>query len=265
MKRYCMIVALLGVVLVNPAKAEGEDSMSIGQRFHYETGFSEKGYKGERISWGEKVPLYKRYGGVPKVKLPEADFEGMSVEQAIGERRSERDFTDQSISLEMLGQVLLSADGITYSGAGYDFRAAPSGGALYPIEVYVIAGNVDSLADGLYHFQVSDSSLELIRKGDFRESAHKAANEQDAVGSSPVTIILTARFDRSTVKYADRGYRYIYIEAGAISENVYLQATSLGLGTVVVGAFNDDVLNGLLGIDGVNEAALLLMPLGFPR
>lgn len=265
MRYYCITIALLGVVLAAPVEAEQEDSMSIGQRFHYETSFGDKGYEGKNIGWGKSVPLYKKYEGAPKVKLPTAAFEGMSVENAIRERRSERYFADRPLSLKQLAQILLSADGVTYSGGGYDFRAAPSGGALYPIEIYVIACNVDALADGLYHFQVSDNSLELVKEGDLGKQIHKAANEQDGVGLSPVTLILTARFDRSTVKYADRGYRYIYIEAGAICENIYLQATSLGMGTVAVGAFNDDAVNRLLGVDGIDEATLLIMPVGFPK
>lgn len=245
--------------------ADKEENMSIGQRFHYETSFDDKGYKGKNIGWGEHVPLYKKYAEAPNTKLPAADSAGMSVEKAIRNRRSVRYFAEQPLSLQQLAQILQSADGITDSSDDYDFRAAPSGGALYPIEIYVITRNIDTLADGLYHFQVSDNSLEHIKEGDFGQQIHRAANEQDAVGLSPVTLILTARFDRSTVKYADRGYRYIYIEAGAICENVYLQVTSLGLGTVAVGAFNDDAVDELLGIDGVKEATLLMMPVGIPR
>jgi len=264
-KCCCLFVVMLICAFVVRVSANEEENMSIGQRFHYETSFGDKGYKGKDIGWGGQVPLYKKYESASKVKLPELDLEGMSVENAIKNRRSERYFTDKPMSLKQLAQILLSADGITYSSDGWDFRAAPSGGALYPIEIYVIAHNVDTLANGLYHFQVSDNSLELIKEGDFDRQIYKAANEQDAVGSSPVTLILTARFDRSIVKYGDRGYRYIYIEAGAICENIYLEATSLGLGTVAVGAFNDDSLNRLLEIDGADEAALLVMPLGIPR
>jgi len=265
MRIHFMMIALLGMALMTPVKAEGDENMSIGQRFHYETSFGDKGYKGKDISWGKRVPLYKTYREALKVKLPSPVFEGMSVEKAIRERRSERSFTNRSMSLEQLAQILFSAYGITSSSSGYDFRAAPSGGALYPIEVYVIANNVESLANGFYHFQISDSSLELIKEGDFSKNIHRAANRQDAVGSSPITLVFTARFDRMTAKYADRGYRYIYIEVGAICENVYLQAVSLGLGTVAVGAFNDDAVNELLEIDGLSEATLLLMPVGFPR
>jgi SagB-type dehydrogenase family enzyme len=264
-KYCCLFVVMLTFVLTAYVNAEQEENMSIGRRFHYETSFGDQGYKGKDIGWGGQVPLYKEYESASKVKLPTPDFEGLSVEEAIRKRRSERYFADKPMTLEQLAQMLLSAGGITYSSNGWDFRAAPSGGALYPMEIYVIALNVGTLANGLYHFQVSDNTLELIKEGDFGRQIHKASNEQEAVGTSPVTLILTARFDRSTVKYGDRGYRYIYIEAGAICENIYLEATSLGLGTVAVGAFHDDALNRLLEIDGINEAALLVMPVGIPR
>jgi len=265
MKSYSIIVALWAVVLAVPAGATQEDSMSIGQKFHYETSFGNQGYKGEDVRFGKNLPLYKEYKGAAKVKLPPAALEGMRLEKAIQQRESQRYFADKPMSLQHLAQILVSADGITHSSDGWDFRAAPSGGALYPIEIYVVVSNVDTLANGLYHFQVSDNSLELLKEEDLERQIHSASHKQEAVGASPVTLILTARFDRSTVKYGDRGYRYTYIEAGAICENIYLQAISLGLGTVAIGAFNDDAVARLVGIDGLEEAALLLMPVGFPR
>lgn len=240
---------------------ETEDTLTIGQRFHYETGFGESGFRVAMAGWGKSLPLYKKYEQAPKIKLPVPTFEGRNVERAIRERRSRRRFTDQPMTLEELAQILLSADGITHSDGSIK-RAAPSAGALYPIDIYIAASGVISLENALYHFQVSDSSLELIKEGDLSSSLHLAANKQGAIGSSPCTIILTARFDRSTMKYADRGYRYAYLEAGAICQNIYLQVASLELGTCAVGAFNDDVLNELLEIDGVSEAALLLLPIG---
>jgi SagB-type dehydrogenase family enzyme len=235
--------------------------MSVGETFHNQTGFGSGGYRSKNISWGKEIPLYKEYAGASKVKLPPPTFAGKSVEQAIRERRSYRHFTDQQMTLKELSQLLLSANGVT-SVSGPAHRAAPSAGALYPIEIYVAAANIESLENGIYHFQVSDSSLELVKAGNFNDSLHLAANEQGSIGSSPCTMILTGRFDRSTKKYADRGFRYSYIESGAICENIYLQAISFDMGTCAVGAFNDDALNALLGIDGIKEAALLLMPVG---
>jgi len=262
MRIFCTAF-IVSFIFLFPVQADDGDSLSIGPRFHRETGYDENGIVGENISWGENMPLYKEYPGAKKIKLPRPSFEGLPVEQVIRERKSVRSFSDRTVDLEHLSQLFLSADGLTHSTGAYALRAAPSGGALYPVEIYVIVTNVESLDMGLYHFQVSDSSLELVKAGPFNKEIHEAANEQQSVGSSPLTVILTSRFERSTRKYADRGYRYIYMEAGAICENIYLQAGSLGMGTVAVGAFNDRWVNELLEIDDVDEAALLIMPVGF--
>ena len=246
------------------AQEGGESEMSIGEKFHYLTGFGVSGYRNPEPHHGDAAPVYKTYPDAERVALPTPDFTGKPVETAIRERRSVRVFADDSLTLEVLSQLLLSANGVTYAGS-VDLRSAPSGGALYPIETYVVVSDVESLAPGLYHFQVSDSSLELVSEGRFDKDIHRAAHEQESVGASPVTIILTARFDRTTRKYADRGYRYAYIEVGAICENIYLQAQSLDLGTAAVGAFNDASLNDFLDIDGRSEAAILIMPVGVPR
>lgn len=244
-------------------RSEDQDSMSIGPRYHLESGFDHDGAIGDNLSWGKSMPLYKRYPEVVKIALPAPDFGGLTVEEAIRKRQSERSFADKPLTLKQLSQLLLSADGITHKRWGTEMRAAPSAGALYPIELYVIVYDVESLDPGLYHFQVSDSSLELVREGDLNPSINAVVFSDDNVGFSPVTFIMSARFARCTQKYADRGYRYTYIEAGAICENIYLQAASLGLATFVVGAFNDAALNRLLEVDGTEEAGLLIMPCGY--
>ncbi len=258
-----MLLVIMALIIATGLSA-AEQEMSIGQRFHYETSYGDEGSKTESPAWGKSIPLYKEYPGAARIQLPVPDNTGASLEKVVGERKSVRSFSDRTISLRDLSRLLLTADGITHSRGEWQMRTAPSGGALYPIDIYVVVSAVESLDKGLYHFQVSDSSLELVAKGDFDEQAHVASNEQEAVGSSPITLILSARFDRSTVKYSDRGYRYTYMEAGCICQNIYLQAVALGMGTVAVGAFNDDALNKLLGVDGLNEAALLMMPVGYP-
>ncbi|MEW6412562.1 MAG: SagB/ThcOx family dehydrogenase [Candidatus Zixiibacteriota bacterium] len=240
------------------------DSLSISQRFHHETSYGDEGSKAETPHWGKEVPLYKSYEGAKKIKLEPLAGTGVTLEKALDERKSTRSFAEKHVSLDLVARVLLAADGITHSSRGYQMRTAPSGGALYPIDIYIAAADVESLEDGLYHFHVADSSLDLVKEGDFSSQLHKASNGQAAVGFSPLTVILAARWDRSTVKYSDRGYRYCYIEAGCISQNISLQCAALGLGTVVVGAFNDDRLNEFLGVDPKQEAAILMMPIGWP-
>ena len=258
----CLLVTGL---FLSSALAANENNMSIGQRFHYESSYSDEGSKAENPGWGKTVPLYKEYPGVEKVKLPVPTRTDASLEKAVEERQSVRSFSDRGLTLAEVSRLLLTADGLTHSRGDWQMRSAPSGGALYPIDVYLVVSKVESLKPGLYHFQVSDSSLELVDAGDFSEQIHVASNEQSSVGSSPITIVMTARFDRSITKYSDRGYRYTYMEAGCICQNIYLQATALKMGTVAVGAFNDDALNRFLKIDGRDEAGLLIMPVGYPK
>ncbi len=270
MKKYSLLIVAVtfligGILCLTCLANEGEEKMTIGERFHYETSYGEQGYKGKDIQYGRNIPLYKEYPDCMKIKLPMPDPGNMTVESAISNRRSTRYFKDETIKPGHLSQILLSGAGFTYTRSGLALRAAPSGGALYPIELYVVVNNVESLEKGLYHYQVKDSTLALIKAGDFNKNIHIASHKQDAVGNSPVTIIITARFERSTRKYTDRGYRYTYIECGAIGEHIFLQTVSLGMGTVMVGAFNDDKLNEFLGIDGKEEASLLIMPIGWPK
>ncbi|MBN2226659.1 MAG: SagB/ThcOx family dehydrogenase [candidate division Zixibacteria bacterium] len=258
---------LIGTLMIMTLPVYGDSTaMSIGERFHHETGYGDSGAKGDDLKMGQSLPLYKTYDRATIVHLPVTQSDDFPVAKAMQLRRSVRTYSDKALTLPQLTRVCLAACGITHELGAMDIalRAAPSGGALYPIELYVIAHTVDSLADGLYHYQVKDTTLELIREGDFGDEINDAAFDQDWVGTTAVTLVLSARFARSTHKYFDRGYRYTYMEVGSICENIYLQATASGLGTVSVGAFNDDALNAFLGIDGTNEAALLIMPLGVP-
>lgn len=265
MRLYEKLFVTLILIMPLMILAGEDEKMSIGEQFQYQTSFGDNGFKGKEIGFGREIPLYKKYENASRIILSIPGENNMSVEKAISERQSVRSFSDRPLTLEQIARILLSADGLTHSQGGFEMRSAPSGGALYPVDIYLAAFEVENLKPGLYHFQVSDSSLELIKEGNFREPLHKAAFEQGVVYQGRASIIMTARFDRSTKKYSDRGYRYTYIEAGAVCQNVYLQVTSLGLGTTAVGAFNDDALNQMLGINGKDEAALLIMPVGHPK
>jgi len=263
---FVIRISIVLLFSLPPLIMAGEDeTMSIGREFHSQTGFDDRGYNAKHPVFGKEIPLYKTYPNASKTELPPPTVGKMPLEQAIAERRSIRDFTDQPLDLEQISRILQSADGITHTWGSFEMRSAPSGGALYPIDLYLFVFAAEDISPGLYHYQVSDSSLELVKEGDFRTQLYKAANEQDVAESGQICIVMTARFERSTRKYADRGYRYAYMESGAVCQNIYLQTTSLGLGTTVVGAFNDDALNRLLEIDDVDEAALLIMPVGYPK
>ena len=146
------------------------------------------------------------------------------------------------------------------------FRAAPSAGALYPLEVYVVIGKggVVGLEPGIYHYNPHTHALELIKEGDYRDELCAACLGQPWVGKAPVSIVITAIYERTMVKYGKRGIRYVHIEVGHVGQNVYLQAVALGLGTVAVGAFYDEEVRKVLGVSE-NEHPLYVMPVGVPK
>ena len=141
-------------------------------------------------------------------------------------------------------------------------RATPSAGALYPYEIYIVANDIEGLSRGIYHYAVLEHEIELISEGDFRRRITSAGLEQEMLGEANVTFVLSAIFDRVRHKYGERGVRYVYIEAGHIGQNIALQAVSLGLGSVNVGAFLDDKINQIIGVDGRKEAAVYLQAVG---
>lgn len=200
--------------------------------------------------------------GEIKIKLPEPKFKGMSVEDAILKRRSIRDYSGKPMTIGELSQVLFSAQGITGEIEGEKLRAAPSAGALYPIETYVFVNNVSDVEPGLYRYLPFEHSIVLLRRGNLGVELERAALGQDMMKTANIVIALTAVPRRMKWKYKDRTTRYIFIETGHISQNIYLQATSLGLGSVAVGAFYDDEVSKVLGIYGKEEIPLYLHAVG---
>jgi SagB-type dehydrogenase family enzyme len=186
----------------------------------------------------------------------------MPVEQAIRERRSIRSYSSKPITLSHLSELLFSAQGITGGTPDQFLRTAPSAGALYPFEIYVVANRVEKLPRGIYHYAVKEHAIELVREGDFAGKIADAGLRQDVLGDAAATFVLCAIFDRTRSKYGERGFRYVYIEAGHIVQNLCLEAVSLGLGSVPVGAFIDKDVNELVGVDGSKEAAVLLHAVG---
>ncbi|MFA4641382.1 SagB/ThcOx family dehydrogenase [Pyrococcus kukulkanii] len=192
------------------------------------------------------------------IKLPEPRLTGeMSVEEAIAKRRSIRRYRNESLTLQELSQLLWAAQGITEPNR--KFRAAPSAGATYPFEVYVVVGKVKDLEPGIYHYDPFSHSIKLVKRGDFRRALQKAALNQAWVGSAAIDIVLVAYYERTTKYYGERGRMYVHMEAGHIGQNIYLQATALNLGTVAVGAFYEDQVAEILGVDGV---PLYIFPVG---
>ena len=194
-----------------------------------------------------------------KVELPEPSATGpRSLEQLLAQRRSIRSYQDLPLELAEIGQLLWAAQGITHR-QGY--RTASSAGALYPLELFVIAGHVESLENGAYHYDPENHDLNRIRKGDLRQKLALAAYGQDWISNAAAIIVFSAVYDRTTQKYDSRGKRYVLIEAGIAAQNLFLQSESLGLATVMVGAFNDEAVVQALE-PPANVEPLLLMPVG---
>jgi len=196
-----------------------------------------------------------------RVALPLPNKDGaMPLERTLRLRRSVRAFDDRALTLQELSQLLWAAQGVT-APSGY--RTTPSAGALYPLSLYVVVGNVASLASGIYTYEPPQHRLQRVRGGDARRDLSVAALGQDWIQHAPVSLVIAATYYRTTTKYGDRGRKYVYMEAGHAAQNIYLQATALDLGTTIIGAFRDERLKSVLGMQEA-EYPLCILPVGRP-
>lgn len=193
------------------------------------------------------------------IKLSEPRYDGnVSIERALKKRRSIREYSNKPLTLTEVSQLLWAAQGKTRSTFG---RTAPSAGALYPLEVYLVVGNVTDLSKGIYKYQPENHELLRITNMDKQGDLCSAALGQGCVKDGAVVIVFAAVYERTTQKYGQRGIRYVHIEIGHAAQNVYLQAASLNLGTVVVGAFNDNKVHKIMNMPD-EEKPLYIMPVG---
>jgi len=194
-----------------------------------------------------------------EIILPEPRFQSqVSIEEAILGRRSVREYREEPLTLQEVSQLLWSAQGITDPQLGR--RAAPSAGALYPLTVY-LTGQIEGLAPGLYQYNPYNHSLIKVGERDLRRELMEAALGQPWVGRAPVNIIFTGNYDILARRYGERAPRYLYMEVGHAAQNVFLQAESLNLGTVVVGAFVPEKVRRALLLPA-EEEPLYIMPVG---
>jgi len=204
--------------------------------------------------------MYKKYTKLP---TPEMNSD-ISVEEAIRDRRSERAFINKPLSLKQLSQILWAAQGLTYK----EKRAAPSAGATYPIDLYVVTGtdSIIGMDMGLYHYIPKEHQIEFSKdlKKDLRYRLAEASLFQMFIADAPISIIVTGEYERTTLVYGKRGVRYVHLEAGHVAQNIYLQSIALGLGTVAVGAFYDKEISDLLALP-LNQRPLYVMPIGYTR
>ena len=200
-----------------------------------------------------------------EIKLPAPTHTGkVSVEEAIKVRRTIRSFLPKPLTLSQVSQLLWAAQGIT---GGRDYlRAVPSAGALDPIEMYLIVGNggVDKLDAGIYHYLPKPHSIEVVKKGDNRGQVVEGALGQQWIAAAPIVLIVTADYARTTVKYRDRGIRYVHIEVGHVGQNIFLQAEAIGLGAGIAGAFSDKQIAKVIELPS-ELTPLLIMPVGYKK
>ncbi len=193
------------------------------------------------------------------IKLPEPELTGsQSVEQLLHQRRSVRAYQKTALNVAEVAQLLWSAQGVSDVRG---LRMAPSAGALYPLKLFVVVGDVNDLSAGIYQYDPKEHSLLKTANGDLRKLLQKAALGQSCVGDAAVIFVFTAIYQRTTWKYGERGVRYVHMEVGHAGQNLFLQAEALQLGTLVVGAFDDDEVSEVLKLDSDTQP-LSLMPVG---
>lgn len=193
------------------------------------------------------------------IQLPRPRLKsGVSFEKVLGERRSVREYSSEALTIENISQLLWSAQGVTRPEG---WRTAPSAGATFPLELYLVAGNVTGLAQGLYRYRADQHKLIQLGNRDLRADLAAAALGQEWMKESAIIIVIAAVYDRATRKYGQRGIRYAHMEVGHAAQNVYLQAASLNLVTTLVGAFDDKRVKEVLKLPS-DEQPLGLMPIG---
>jgi SagB-type dehydrogenase family enzyme len=194
------------------------------------------------------------------ISLPKPQLKGkISFEEVLSKRRSVREFKNEALSINEISQLLWSVQGITEKMWG--LRTAPSAGALYPLEVYIIAGNVKDLKSGVYKYIPETHSIKKIIDGDQRKSLYNSALQQEAIIDAAVNFVITAVYERTSRKYGNRAERYVHFEVGHAAQNLLLQATALNLGAVPIGAFYDDKVKSTLKLPQ-NEQPLYIIPIG---
>jgi SagB-type dehydrogenase family enzyme len=238
----------------------------IGDAFQKSTKHSRERLIGGYLNWASMPETYKRYTSAKIIPLSrEFPAKSLPIVDMLKKRRSVRSFSPKPLSIAELSFLLWASTGVQRREQGYDFRTVPSAGALYPIETYLVANNVEGLEKALYHYSIEAHALEVLKVGEFAENFAHAALEQEMFIKAPVVLVWTAVFERSKWKYAQRAYRYVYLEAGHIAQNLALSATSIGLGSCQIGAFFDDEINQILGVDGTDESVIYLSVVGHPR
>lgn len=237
----------------------------IGEKFQRYTKYDRKRMPRGSLDLNRKPAMYKEYPGARKISLSPVERCGdMSLHEALLRRKSLRRFVEAPISLDAVSCLLWSSSGIQRKEMGFAFRTTPSAGALYPIETYAVANSVNDIEQGVYHYNVRHHLLEELALGDFREEIADAALGQRMCAGAAACIVFAGLFERSAWKYRQRAYRYIYLDAGHMAQNLALASASLGLGCCHIGSMFDDEVNEIIGVDGAREGVVYMSVVGHP-
>jgi SagB-type dehydrogenase family enzyme len=240
-----------------------EKPKGAGDEFFEKTKYYRNKALNEPQTVFEKPAFIKEYPHTVKVPLEKPETGGgLPIWESIYKRRSERHYTNEPITAQALSQLLWSIQGVTHKKNNSSYRAAPSAGALYPVETYIVANKVENIDCGVYHYSVLHHELELIESGNRGKAIEKAVLNQKIALDAGVVFIWSAVFDRCKWKYGQRAYRYIHLDAGHIAAQLSLAAVALGLGSCPIAAYYDDEVNDIIKIDGERESAIYLTVVG---
>ncbi len=193
------------------------------------------------------------------VELPEIEHEG--VVETIYNRYSVRSFTDDPLSSEDTAHLLWAGEGISVDGVSGPTRTSPSAGATNPLEIFLLAGNVEEMSEGVYNYDVEGHELEQVKDEDLREDLAGAALGQDPLAEAPAVLVVAADYERTTRRYGERGIQYVHMESGHAAQNINLVAEERGLGAVIIGAFDDERVQDIIGAEQAEP--LILIPVGY--
>ncbi|UCG55109.1 MAG: SagB/ThcOx family dehydrogenase [Dehalococcoidia bacterium] len=238
----------------------------IGDTFQRDTKYARDKMTRRGLNGSNRPGMYKEYPDKPSIALPAPEpAVTSSVDQALRQRRSIRSYSDRPLNIEQLSYLLWASTGIQRRERNFEFRTAPSAGALYPIETYIVINNVENVPQGIYHYSIKQHTLEELQTGDIKQDITTAAMGQRICSQAAVVFIWTAVFQRTKWRYQDRAYRYIYLDAGHIAQNLALSATSLGLGSCQIGALFDEEVNKIVGVYGIEESTIYMTVVGWPQ
>jgi len=239
----------------------------IGDMYYQETKYRRETMPRGGLDWAHQPSAYKEFHNAIKYFpiRPIDQKSGKSLWEAIAQRRSVRKFSEQSITFSELSQLIWATQGITTKSGEFEFRASPSAGALYPIETYLGVNRVEEIPSGIYHYDVKEAQLILLREGHFGPELCEAGLGQEMLEEAACVFVWTAIVGRSKWKYPERAYRYIYMDAGHIGQTLYLAATALDIGCCAVGAFFDEEVDRVIGVHGKNEISVYVGAVGRVR